>query len=55
MTFLQQPGVLGDRMDHAVKVVAVGRRPDPGLVMDLDLAPGHLASRRAVTTAFVVR
>ena len=51
LTFLQHRGVLGHRTDHAVKVVAVGLRLGPGLVMELDHAPGHPVSRLAVTMA----
>ena len=51
---IQHRGVLGERMDHAVKVVAVELRQDPGLVMELDLAPDHLARGLAVIMAHAV-
>ena len=54
VTFLQHPGILGDRTDHAAKVVAVERRLDQGLViMELDRALGCLTSRLAVIKGHV--
>ena len=41
-------------MDHAAKVAAVELRLEPGLVMELDLAPGHLPSWLIVIMAHAV-
>ena len=55
MTFLQHPGILGDRTNHAAKVVAVERRLDQGLViMELEPALGCLTIRLAVIKGHVV-
>ena len=42
-------------MVHAVEVVAVERRLDQGLAMELAHAPGYLVSLLAVTMDNVVR
>ena len=53
--FSQHTGALGDRTDHAVKVVAVEQRQDQGLVKGLIRAPGYLLSLLAVIMASAVR
>ena len=42
-------------MVHVVKVVAVERRLEQGLVMELVRAPGHLVNRLVVTVVNAVR
>ena len=53
--FLQHIGVRGVHGDHVAEVVAVELNIDPDPVMELDRAPGHQASRAAVTMAHAVR
>ena len=53
--FLQRTGVLGDHMDHVVKVVAMEQKLEQGLVTELVRAPGHLVSLIPVTMVHAVR
>ena len=55
MTLLQHPLEFLGSYGSCSKSLAVVPRIDPGLViMDMDLAPGHLTSQLAVITAYVV-